>query len=97
VFCALYRHAPGGVVRVTDYQVLRPDQLAAGIEARGDEILLCGSGEEVTPVVAVDRLPVGDATPGPVTRTLQRVFFAAARGDDAAFAGSLTPVYVARA
>jgi branched-chain amino acid aminotransferase len=62
-----------------------------------DEILLCGSGEEVTPVVAVDRLPVGDATPGPVTRTLQRVFFAAARGDDAAFAGSLTPVYVARA
>jgi tRNA threonylcarbamoyladenosine biosynthesis protein TsaB len=44
VFCALYRHAPGGVVRVTDYQVLRPDQLAAGIEARGDEILLCGDG-----------------------------------------------------
>jgi len=32
------------VVRVTDYQVLRPDQLAAGIEARGDEILLCGDG-----------------------------------------------------
>ncbi|MET0478623.1 MAG: hypothetical protein ABW222_11775, partial [Actinomycetota bacterium] len=25
-------------------QVLRPDQLAAGIEARGDEILLCGDG-----------------------------------------------------
>ena len=44
VFCALYRHAPGGVVRVTDYQVLRPDQLAAGIEARGDEVLLCGDG-----------------------------------------------------
>ena len=36
VFCALYRHAPGGVVRVTGYQVLRPDQLAAGIEARGE-------------------------------------------------------------
>jgi tRNA threonylcarbamoyladenosine biosynthesis protein TsaB len=44
VFCALYRHAPGGVVRVTDYQVLRPDQLAAGIEARGEEVLLCGDG-----------------------------------------------------
>jgi tRNA threonylcarbamoyladenosine biosynthesis protein TsaB len=44
VFCALYRHAPGGVVRLTDYQVLRPDQLAAGIEARGDEVLLCGDG-----------------------------------------------------
>jgi tRNA threonylcarbamoyladenosine biosynthesis protein TsaB len=44
VFCALYRHAPGGVVRVTGYQVLRPDQLAAGIEARGEELLLCGDG-----------------------------------------------------
>jgi tRNA threonylcarbamoyladenosine biosynthesis protein TsaB len=44
VFCALYRHAPGGVVRVTGYQVLRPDQLAAGLEARGEEVLLCGDG-----------------------------------------------------
>jgi tRNA threonylcarbamoyladenosine biosynthesis protein TsaB len=44
VFCALYRHAPGGVVRLTEYQVLRPDQLAAGIEARGEEVLLCGDG-----------------------------------------------------
>ena len=62
-----------------------------------DEILICGSGEEVTPVVAVDRLPVGDGTPGPVTRTLQRLFFAAARGDDSKFASCLTPVYGARA
>jgi tRNA threonylcarbamoyladenosine biosynthesis protein TsaB len=44
VFTALYRHAPGGVVRVTGYQVLRPDQLAAGLEARGEEVLLCGDG-----------------------------------------------------
>jgi tRNA threonylcarbamoyladenosine biosynthesis protein TsaB len=44
VFTALYRHAPGGVVRLTGYQVLRPDQLAAGLEARGDEVLLCGEG-----------------------------------------------------
>jgi tRNA A37 threonylcarbamoyladenosine modification protein TsaB len=32
------------VVRLTGYQVLRPDQLAAGIEARGEEVLLCGDG-----------------------------------------------------
>jgi tRNA threonylcarbamoyladenosine biosynthesis protein TsaB len=44
VFTALYRHAPGGVVRLTDYQVLRPDQLVAGIEARGEDVLLCGDG-----------------------------------------------------
>ena len=62
-----------------------------------DEILICGSAEEVTPVVAVDRLQVGDGTPGPITTTLQRLFFAAARGDDPAFADSLTPVYATRA
>jgi branched-chain amino acid aminotransferase len=62
-----------------------------------DEILICGSAEEVTPVVAVDRLKVGDGTPGPITTTLQRLFFAAARGDDPAFADSLTPVYATRA
>jgi tRNA threonylcarbamoyladenosine biosynthesis protein TsaB len=44
VFTALYRAAPGGVVRLTDYQVLRPDQLVAGIEARGEDLLLCGDG-----------------------------------------------------
>jgi branched-chain amino acid aminotransferase, group I len=58
-----------------------------------DEILICGSAEEVTPVVAVDRLPVGDGKAGPITKCLQRLFFAAARGDDPAFARSLTPVY----
>ena len=58
-----------------------------------DEILICGSAEEVTPVVAVDRLPVGDGRPGAVTRKLQGLFFAAARGDDPALATSLTPVY----
>jgi branched-chain amino acid aminotransferase len=58
-----------------------------------EEILICGSAEEVTPVVAVDRMQVGDGKPGPITRDLQRLFFAAARGDDPSFAKSLTPVY----
>jgi tRNA threonylcarbamoyladenosine biosynthesis protein TsaB len=44
VFTALYGSAPGGVVRLTDYQVLRSDQLVAGIEARGEDLLLCGDG-----------------------------------------------------
>jgi tRNA threonylcarbamoyladenosine biosynthesis protein TsaB len=44
VFTALYRPVHGGVVRVTDYQVIRPDQLAAGLQARGGSMLLCGDG-----------------------------------------------------
>jgi tRNA threonylcarbamoyladenosine biosynthesis protein TsaB len=44
VFTALYRPVPGGVVRLVDYHVLRPDQLAAALEGRGEEVLLCGDG-----------------------------------------------------
>ena len=59
-----------------------------------DEIFICGSAEEVTPVVSVDRIPVGTgSTPGPITRELQTAYFRAARGEDPAYAESLTPVY----
>ena len=58
-----------------------------------DEIFLCGSGEEVTPVVSVDRVPVGDGKVGKTTRELQNIFFDAARGNDPEFVSELTPVY----
>jgi tRNA threonylcarbamoyladenosine biosynthesis protein TsaB len=44
VFTAVYRPAPGGLVRLVEYHVLRPDQLAAALEGRGEEVLLCGDG-----------------------------------------------------
>ncbi|MBV8302238.1 MAG: branched-chain amino acid transaminase, partial [Candidatus Dormibacteraeota bacterium] len=40
-----------------------------------DEVLLCGTGAEVSPVVEIDRRPVGDGEPGPVTRRLQDLYF----------------------
>ena len=58
-----------------------------------DEMFICGSGEEVTPVVSVDRVPVGDGKVGGITRQLQKVFFDAARGDDSEYFKDLTPVY----
>jgi branched-chain amino acid aminotransferase len=58
-----------------------------------DEIFACGSAEEVTPVVSVDRVPVGDGKVGPVTRELQGHFLAAARGVDDAYLTELVPVY----
>ena len=57
-----------------------------------DEIFLCGTAEEVTPVVSVDRIPVGDGTPGPMTRQFQRWLWDAARGRDPEWRGELTPV-----
>jgi tRNA threonylcarbamoyladenosine biosynthesis protein TsaB len=47
VFAALYRRVPGGVQRITEPVALRPDQLAAGLEARRERVLLCGDGAHV--------------------------------------------------
>jgi tRNA threonylcarbamoyladenosine biosynthesis protein TsaB len=44
VFAALYRQVPGGAVRLTQPQVIRPDELAAGIQARSEDMLLVGDG-----------------------------------------------------
>jgi branched-chain amino acid aminotransferase len=44
------------------------------------EAFLCGSGAEVTPINSVDKLPLGDGTPGPITKKIQQVYFDVARG-----------------
>jgi branched-chain amino acid aminotransferase len=40
-----------------------------------DELLMCGTAAEITPLRSVDGKPVGDGRPGPVTRRLQQLFF----------------------
>ncbi|MFI5047726.1 MAG: tRNA (adenosine(37)-N6)-threonylcarbamoyltransferase complex dimerization subunit type 1 TsaB [Acidimicrobiia bacterium] len=44
VFASRYVPVPGGVQRVSDYQVLPPAELAAELAAGGDELLLAGDG-----------------------------------------------------
>ncbi|HEX9377184.1 MAG TPA: tRNA (adenosine(37)-N6)-threonylcarbamoyltransferase complex dimerization subunit type 1 TsaB [Actinomycetota bacterium] len=44
VFYCFYRPVPGGVTRVTEFQVGPPSHLAAELEAKPDEILLVGDG-----------------------------------------------------
>lgn len=45
-----------------------------------DEVFLCGTAAEVTPVVSVDRMNVGAGLPGPVTRRLQELLTGIASG-----------------
>src|SRR4029078_12614029 len=45
-----------------------------------DEVFLCGTGAEITPVRSVDRRPVGDGVTGPLTRRLSAHFEAVVRG-----------------
>ncbi len=40
-----------------------------------DEVFMTGTAAEITPVRSVDRKPVGNGAPGPITRVLQQAFF----------------------
>jgi branched-chain amino acid aminotransferase len=51
-----------------------------------------GTAAELTPIRSVDRQPVGDGTPGPVTRAIQDRYLGIARGRYADDHGWLTPV-----
>jgi tRNA threonylcarbamoyladenosine biosynthesis protein TsaB len=44
VFHAFYRSSPGGIQRMTEYRVERPEHLATGIGSRPGEVLLVGNG-----------------------------------------------------
>jgi tRNA threonylcarbamoyladenosine biosynthesis protein TsaB len=61
VFHSFYRSSPGGIQRMTDYRVERPEHLATGLESRREEVLLVGNGallyreifEDVGPVAEI--------------------------------------------
>jgi len=57
-----------------------------------DEAFFTGTAAEVTPIAALDRKPIGDGKPGPITLELQRSFFAATSGRDQRHQQWLTPV-----
>jgi branched-chain amino acid aminotransferase len=40
-----------------------------------DELFMCGTAAEITPIRSVDGKPVGSGKPGPVTGKLQKLFF----------------------
>lgn len=44
VFHAFYRSSPGGIQRMTEYRVERPEHLATGIDSQPGDLLLVGSG-----------------------------------------------------
>jgi branched-chain amino acid aminotransferase len=58
-----------------------------------DEVFLCGTGAQISPVIEIDRRPIGSGRPGPVTRDLSRTYFDAVRGRLPAYRSWLTPVY----
>ncbi|NWJ48536.1 MAG: branched-chain amino acid transaminase [Chloroflexi bacterium] len=58
-----------------------------------DEILLCGTGAQVAPVISVDRRPVGDGAIGPFAQRLQKLYDDVVRGKNPVYLSWCTPVY----
>jgi len=58
-----------------------------------DEVFLCGTGAQISPVIEIDRRRVGEGRPGPITRDLSARYFDAVRGRLPAYRDWLTPVY----
>jgi branched-chain amino acid aminotransferase len=59
-----------------------------------DEIFLCGTGVQVSPVTKVDGRAIGDGKMGEITRSIQDLYLAAVHGEVDEFREWLTPVYL---
>jgi branched-chain amino acid aminotransferase len=57
-----------------------------------DEMFLCGTGVQLSPVVELDHRRVGDGEIGPITRRMREAYFDAVRGRTPAFAHWVTPI-----
>jgi len=58
-----------------------------------DELLLCGTGAQVAPVIEVDRRTVGNGKVGEFTQELQNIYFGAVRGETPKYKDWTIPVY----
>ncbi len=74
-------------IEVVERQIDRTELYGA------DEVFLCGTGAQISPVIEVDRRSIGTGRPGEVTKSLSRIYFDAVRGRLPAYRSWLTPVY----
>jgi branched-chain amino acid aminotransferase len=90
------------ITRMTLIQELVPRVLGQDVVEReidrtelyvADEAFFCGSGYEITPIVSVDRFPLGDGRPGPLTRQLGGAYMDLVRGIDRSHPEWRTAVY----
>jgi branched-chain amino acid aminotransferase len=58
-----------------------------------DELFLCGTGAQISPIIEVDRRTIGSGRIGPITKRLSTTYFDAVRGKVDAYRGWLTPIF----
>ena len=58
-----------------------------------DEAFLCGTGAQVSPMIEVDKRPLGNGRIGPITAKIQALYFDVVKGNHKKYFHWLTPVY----
>jgi branched-chain amino acid aminotransferase len=90
-----------GIVRRSLIQMLR-DEINIEVQERNidrtevyiaDEVFLCGTGAQITPVTRIDNRPIGSGKVGPITRELRELFFKVVTGRVEKYRDWLSPVY----
>jgi tRNA threonylcarbamoyladenosine biosynthesis protein TsaB len=97
VFCASYRPVPGGVQRVSEYEVRPPAELVADLEAGTDELLLAGDGIDVArdEFVALDHAELaGPDHDAPSVAALVELASGRIEREEFEAASSLRPLYL---
>jgi branched-chain amino acid aminotransferase len=71
---------------------VRREAIPRGMLYTCDEAFFTGTAVEITPIRSIDRVPVGEGRPGPVTKKLITEFLAITRGETADRHGWLSPL-----
>ena len=92
-----------GIVRASILRIAR--DLEIPLEVRSidrtelyiaEELFLCGTGAQLSPVTTVDHRKIGSGAVGRITQQLSRVYFDAVRGNSQRYKEWVTPVYPAK-
>ncbi len=90
-----------GITRLLLMQMIRED-LGKTVVERSidrtelytcDELLMCGTGAQISPVIEVDHRKIGNGKVGEFTQELQSMYFAAVRGESPKHKGWTLPIY----
>ncbi len=89
-----------GIVRSSILRIAEDEGIPVAIRAIdrtelyiADEVFLCGTGAQVSPVASIDHRPVGEGTLGPITKRIKDTYFRAVHGDEPRYRAWVTPVY----
>ncbi len=73
-------------IHVTERYVHREEIFVA------DELFFCGTAAEITPILNVDGMEIGNGKVGPLTSKIREKFFNIVQGKDSKYSKWLTPV-----